>query len=80
MGGIAALITSDTRKLGRAPRSAYSPRQPATSNLKRLLGIAAMVAIRNKNSYLGVYFRRLAARRGGKRALVAVIHKLAIAI
>ncbi len=39
-----------------------------------------MVAIRNKNSYFGVYFRRLAARRGGKRALVAVIHKLAIAI
>ncbi|MFJ3309622.1 IS110 family transposase [Streptomyces sp. NPDC086549] len=54
--------------------------RPGNSNLKRLLGIAAMVAIRNKNSYLGVFFRRLAARRGGKRALVAVMHKLAIAI
>lgn len=32
------------------------------------------------DSYLGVFFRRLAARRGGKRALVAVMHKLAIAI
>ncbi|MGW7825069.1 hypothetical protein ACWGLF_45395 [Streptomyces puniciscabiei] len=39
-----------------------------------------MAAIRNKNSYLGVFFRRLAARRGGKRALVAVMHKLAIGI
>ncbi|XES01445.1 transposase [Streptomyces sp. S1D4-11] len=54
--------------------------RPGNSNLKRLLGIAAVVAIRKKNSYLGVFFRRLAARRGGKRALVAVMHKLAIAI
>jgi transposase len=50
------------------------------SNLKRLLGIAAMAAIRNKDSYLGVYYRRLASRRGRQRALVAVMHKLAIAI
>ncbi|MEU1216721.1 transposase [Streptomyces sp. NPDC005790] len=54
--------------------------RPGNKNLKRLLGIAAMVAIRKKDSYLGVFFRRLAARRGGKRALVAVMHKLAIAI
>lgn len=39
-----------------------------------------MVAIKSKHSYLGDFFRRLAARRGGKRALVAVIHQLAIAI
>jgi hypothetical protein len=45
-----------------------------------LLGIAAMVALKSKDSYLGVFFRRLAARRGGKRALVAVMHKLVIAI
>lgn len=45
--------------------------RPGNSNLKRLLGIAAMVAIRNRNSYLGAFFRRLAARRGGKRALVS---------
>ncbi|MDX3763028.1 IS110 family transposase [Streptomyces sp. AK02-04a] len=54
--------------------------RPGNSNLKRLLGVAAMVAVRNKDSYLGVFFRRLAARRGGKRALVAVMHKLTIAI
>lgn len=50
------------------------------SNLKRLLGVAAMAAIRNKASYLSVFFRRVSARRGGKRALVAVMHKIAIAI
>ncbi|MFB6672988.1 transposase [Streptomyces sp. NPDC056390] len=49
--------------------------RPGNSNLKRLLGIAAMVALKSKDSYLGVFFRRLAARRGGKRALVAVMHK-----
>ncbi|MFJ9479148.1 IS110 family transposase [Streptomyces mirabilis] len=54
--------------------------RPGNSNLKRLLGVAAMVAVRNKDSYLGVFFRRVAARRGGKRALVAVMHKLTIAI
>jgi transposase len=50
------------------------------SNLKRLLGIAAMAAIRGKTSYLRVHYRRIAARRGRQRALVAVMHKLTIAI
>lgn len=43
--------------------------RPGNKNLNRLLGIAAMVAIRRKDSYLGVLFRRLAARQKGKRAL-----------
>ncbi|WP_052391492.1 hypothetical protein [Streptomyces sp. NRRL B-24484] len=50
------------------------------TNLKRLLGVAAMAAVRNKDSYLAVFYRRVAARRGAKRALAAVMHKLAIAI
>jgi transposase len=50
------------------------------ANLKRILGTAAMAAIKNKDSYYGVYYRRIAARRGKQRALVAVMHKLAIAI
>ncbi|MGI5143674.1 MULTISPECIES: IS110 family transposase [unclassified Streptomyces] len=54
--------------------------RPGNGNLKRLLGITAMAAIRDRNSYLSVFYRRIAARRGGKRALVAVMHKLAIAI
>ncbi|RZB14787.1 IS110 family transposase [Streptomyces sp. F001] len=54
--------------------------RPGNSNLKRLLGVVAMAAIRNKDTYLAAYFRRISARRGGKRAMVAVMHKLAIAI
>lgn len=49
-------------------------------NLKRILGVAAMAAIKQKDSYYGVYYRRLAARRGRQRALVAVMNKLAIAV
>ncbi|MBV8349184.1 MAG: IS110 family transposase [Mycolicibacterium sp.] len=50
------------------------------ANLKRVLGTAAMAAIHQKDSYYAVYYRRIAARRGRDRALVAVMHKLVIAI
>ncbi|MFI6986685.1 transposase [Embleya sp. NPDC050154] len=54
--------------------------RPGNSNPKRLLGIAAMDAIRRKDSHLAVFFRRIAARRVGRRALVAVMHKPTIVI
>jgi transposase len=50
------------------------------ANLKRILGTAAMAAVKQKDSYYAVYYRRIAARRGKQRALVAVMHKLVIAI
>lgn len=50
------------------------------SHLKRILGVAALSAIRGKDTYYSVYYRRIAARRGGKRALVALMHKITIAI
>ena len=34
------------------------------ANLKRVLGVAAMAAIKQKDSYYAVYYRRIAARRG----------------
>ena len=37
---------------------------------------AAHAAVRSKGSYLGVQFRRIASRRGAKRALIAVAHTL----
>lgn len=49
-------------------------------NLKRILGVAALAAIRRKDSYYAVFYRRTAARRGGMKALVAVMHKLVIVI
>ena len=44
--------------------------------LRTALVEAAQAAARVKHSYLGAQFRRLAARRGVKRALVAVAHSL----
>ena len=37
-------------------------------------------ALRKKDSYYGAQYRRIAARRGKKRALVALAHSIAIAI
>src|SRR5215203_2361779 len=54
--------------------------RPGNSHLKRVLGTAALAAIRGKDTYYSVYYRRVAARRGGKRALVALMHKIAIAV
>jgi transposase len=46
--------------------------------LRRALVEAAWAASRTKNSYLGARYRRLAARRGKKKALVAVGHSLLV--
>jgi hypothetical protein len=45
-----------------------------------VLGIAGMAAVKRKESYHGVYHRRLAARRNRQRVLVAVSRKLATTI
>lgn len=44
--------------------------------LRRALSEAAWAASRTKNSYLSAKYRRLAARRGKKRALIAIGHTL----
>lgn len=44
--------------------------------LRAALGEAAIAASRTKDSYLQAQYRRLAARRGKKRALVAVSHSM----
>jgi transposase len=44
--------------------------------LKRALVQAAWAASRTKDTYLAAHYRRLAARRGRKRALVALAHTL----
>jgi transposase len=48
--------------------------------LRRLLVQAAWAASHVKNSYLSTQFRRIAARRGRNRALIAVAHKLLIIV
>jgi transposase len=57
------------RHLGGAAR-------PGNPHLKAVLFEAACVAIRTKDSYLHEFYQRMAARRGRKRALVAVSRKL----
>ena len=53
---------------------------PGNRYLKAALGTAAMVALRDQNSYLGARYRRIKARRGAQRALVALEHSILTAI
>jgi transposase len=53
--------------------------RPGNRWLKAGLGIAAMAAARKRNCYPNSQYRRIAARRGAKRARVAVAHSLLIA-
>ena len=46
--------------------------------LRRILGQSAWAAARTKNTYVAVQFRRLAAKRGRKRAIVALGHSLLV--
>jgi len=48
--------------------------------LRAIMAQAAWGAAHTKNSYYSAQFRRLAGRRGKKRALVAVAHSLLVAI
>ncbi len=48
--------------------------------LKAALGMCASAAARGKGTYLAARFRRIASRRGKKRALVAVGHSILISI
>ena len=62
-----------------AGKSKPAHTRPGDRWLKAALGTAAMGAIRSKNSYAHALFRRVAVRRGGKRAQAAVAHSLLIA-
>ena len=54
--------------------------RPGNRWLKSALGTAALGAIRRRGSYLHALFRRVAARRGGKRGLAAVAHSQLVTI
>jgi hypothetical protein len=51
---------------------------PDTGSPGRLAGDQTQVQHRTKNSYTNALFRRIAARRGGKRAQAAVAHSLLV--
>ena len=50
------------------------------AHLKGALGIASLATIQTKDTYYSARYRRLKARRGGKRALVAIQHDMLVAI
>ncbi|MDX3697243.1 transposase [Streptomyces europaeiscabiei] len=50
--------------------------RPGNPYLKGALGLAAFGAVRTKDAYLAARYKRLAARRGSLRALVAVEHSI----
>jgi transposase len=54
--------------------------RPANPYLKGALGIAALSAARGRNTYLAARYRRIAARRGPQKAVVAVEHAMLTAI
>jgi len=54
--------------------------RPGNPYLKGALGIAAMSAARSSDTYLAAKYRRIAARRGPVKAIVAVEHAMLIAI
>lgn len=54
--------------------------RPGNSYLKAGLGIAAMAAARTNGTYLQSRYKRLAARRGPMRALVATEHSMIVSI
>src|SRR5258708_5239904 len=53
---------------------------PGNRWLKRTLAQAAWAASHVKNSYLASQYRRLASRRGKKRALIAVGHSMLVIV
>ena len=57
-----------------------APARRGNRYVKRALGIAAKSAARKKTGFLAARFRRLAARRGYQKALVATEHSIIIAI
>ncbi len=63
-----------------AGRSKSAATRPGNSYLKGSLGIAALAASRSNGSYLQALFKRIAARRGLMKAIVAVEHSMLVAI
>ncbi|GAB3809486.1 IS110 family transposase [Humibacter antri] len=63
-----------------AGKSKHVSTRPGNAHLKGALGTAAMAAVRTNESFFQNRYKRLSARRGPMRALVAIQHSLIIAI
>ncbi len=63
-----------------AGKSKSAKTRPGNSYLKGALGLAAFGAAQSNGTYLQSRYRRLTARRGPMRALVAIEHSILIAV
>jgi len=63
-----------------AGRAKSTRTRPGNPYLKQALGIAAMAAARSNGTYLQAFFKRIAARRGYLKALVATEHSMLVAV
>ncbi|MDW4904233.1 transposase [Streptomyces sp. ADMS] len=63
-----------------AGRTKSTKVRPGNPYLKGALGIAALGAVRSKDIYLQARYKRLTARRGMMKALVAIEHSIITAI
>jgi len=54
--------------------------RPGNPTLSKTLVLAANAAARGKNTYLAAQYSRLAARRGKKKAIVAVAHSILVIV
>jgi transposase len=63
-----------------AGRRKTAPTRPGNRHLKAALGTAAMSTTRQRNTYLCAKYRRIAARRGKLRAIVAVERAILTAV
>ncbi len=52
--------------------------RPGNQALRTALTQAAQAAARTKNTYLAAQYHRLAARRGKKKAIMAVAHSILV--
>jgi transposase len=71
-------IAPGNHQSGGKRRSVKTP--PGNKALRRALVVAAHGAVKKKDSYFGALYRRVKARRGHKRAIVAVAHALLVVI
>ena len=63
-----------------AGRVKSSHTRPGDKYLKAALGVAALSVSKSKGTYLAARYRRIAARRGPVKAIVAIEHTILIAI
>jgi transposase len=73
----AGLCPGQNESAGKRGKSSVRPGNPY---LRSALVEAALAATREKNSYFREKYYRLKARRGHKRAVVAIAHKILVAI